>query len=66
MALVSAQFHIPFPWSLLAAYYITRASAAWVPKDHDLAAVQRHLEAFYRLAQRYSGLHFDAAQVAAQ
>lgn len=64
IALVQEQFHIPFPISLLAAYYTTRASVAWVPVDHNLNVVQAYLEKFYRLALRYSGLHFDVEQVA--
>jgi hypothetical protein len=62
--LVQAQFRIPFPYSLLAAYYVTRASAAWAPKNHDQNTIYTNLEKFYRLALRYSGLHFDARQVA--
>jgi hypothetical protein len=62
VALAQAQFRIPFPYSLLAAYYITRASVAWVPKDHDLAVIRGHLEKFYRLVLRYSGLRFDPRQ----
>lgn len=65
VALVQEQFRIPLPVSLLAAYYVTRASVAWVPKDHDQAAIRHYLEQFYRLALRYSGLRFDPAQVAA-
>jgi hypothetical protein len=64
VALVQAQFHIPFPVSLLAAYYVTRASAAWVPKDHDEAVIRNNLENFYRIARRYSGLRFDPQVVA--
>lgn len=59
VALNQEQFHIPFPMSWLAAYYIVRASAAWVPKDHNEADILVHLEKFYRLARRYSGLTFD-------
>ena len=33
--LCQEQFHIPFPQSLLAAFYTTRASLAWVPVEHD-------------------------------
>jgi hypothetical protein len=58
------QFHIPFPVSLLAVYYVVRASAAWVPKDHDCTKVSAWLEKFYRLARRYSGLLFNPARVA--
>jgi hypothetical protein len=65
VSLAQAQFHIPFPYSMLAAYYITRASAAWFPKTgHDENKVLSYLEKFYRLARRYSGLSFDPNQVA--
>jgi len=65
VALIQEQFHIPFPVSLLAAFYTVRASAAWAPKEHqDEAAIQADLEKFYRLALRYSGLKFDPAKVA--
>ena len=60
--LCQSQFRIPFPVSLLAAYYATRASIAWVPLDHDEAKVQAFYEKFYRLARRYSGLSFDPAR----
>lgn len=65
VVLSQKEFHIPFPFSLLAAYYTMRASAAWVPADHDEQKVLAFLEKFYRLAQRYSGLKFDAVRVAA-
>lgn len=64
VALTHEQFRIPFPLSVLAAYYIVRASVAWVPKDHDLGVIEGHLTRFYRLALRYSGLQFDAAEAA--
>lgn len=63
--LCQEQFHIPFPQSLAAAYYSTRASLAWVPVEHDVHKVQRYLERFYGVAHRYSGLHYDVKQVAA-
>ena len=63
--LCQEQFRIPFPVSLLAASYVTRAAAAWVPLDHDEQQVQRFYERFYRLARRFSGLGFDPARVAA-
>ncbi len=66
VGLVQAQFRIPFPYSIVAAYYVARASAVWVPKDHDVDAVRGYLERFYRLAQRYSGLTFDPKQAAAE
>jgi hypothetical protein len=57
------QFRIPFPLSILAAYYVTRASIAWVPVDHDEAVVRSYYEKFYRMAARYSGLRFDPVRV---
>lgn len=59
VSLCQAQFRIPFPVSLLAAYYVTRASIAWVPLDHDEEVVRGFYTRFYRLARRYSGLTFD-------
>lgn len=65
VSLCQEQFHIPFPVSLLAAYYTTRASIAWVPTHHDERQLRRHFEKFYRLVGRYSGLRFDPGQAAA-
>jgi hypothetical protein len=64
VALCQEEFHIPFPMSLLAAYYTTRASIAWVPVEHDERKVLGYLEKFYRIAQRYSGLRFNPVYVA--
>ncbi len=64
VALVQAQFRIPFPQSIRAAYHVTRASAAWAPKENNPAAILQHLRAFYRLARRYSGLEFDIERAA--
>jgi hypothetical protein len=63
-ALCHEQFRIPFPQSWLAAYLIARASAMWVPADHDQQAILRLHEKFYQLAKRYSGLEFDTRQAA--
>ena len=65
VCLCREQFHIPFPQSLFAAYYTTRASLAWAPIEHDEGKVLAYLEKFYGLARRYSGLHYDVKQVAA-
>ena len=65
VSLCQEQFRIPFPVSLLAAYYVTRASVAWVPLDHDEQKVQKFYEKFYRLAKRYSGFKYDPARVGA-
>ena len=64
VGLCQEQFHIPFPRSLQAAYYTTRASLAWVPVDHDERKVLTLLEKFYRIARRYSSLKYDPARVA--
>jgi len=63
VALCQEQFRIPFPVSWLAAYYVVRASVAWVPLDHDAAKVQRYYTRFYAVARRYSGLQFDPVEV---
>ena len=63
-AMSQEEFHIPFPMSLVAAYYTMRASMAWVPVEHDERKVYTYLEKFYRVARRYSGLKFDLARVA--
>jgi len=65
VGLCQEQFRIPFPMSLRAAYYTTRASAAWVPANHDVQKVLAFLKKFYALARRYSGLKFDVERVAA-
>jgi hypothetical protein len=62
VGLCQSQFRIPFPVSLLAAYYTVRASVAWVPKNHDAELIRWNLERFYRAARRYSGLAFDPAR----
>ena len=41
VGLCQEQFRIPFPISLLGAYYTTRASLAWVPVDHDEQIVSK-------------------------
>jgi hypothetical protein len=63
--LCQEEFHIPFPMSLAAAYYTTRASIAWAPIEHDERKVLRYLEKFYGVARRYSGLRYNVKQVAA-
>ena len=64
VGLCQEEFRIPFPTSLLAAYYTTRASLAWVPVNHDERKVLRYLEKFYRVARRYAHLTYDPKQVA--
>ncbi len=62
--LLQAQFRMNLWQSLRGAYYITRASIAWVPIDHDLDLVRAYLVKFYIVAQRASRLPFDPARVA--
>ena len=64
VGLCQEQFHIPFPLSLLAGYYTTRASIAWVPVDHNIQTVLTYLRKFYHIARRYSRLQFDVERVA--
>ncbi len=64
VSLCQEQFGIPFPVSLVAAYYVVRASMAWAPVDHDVRTVECFSVKFYRLAKRYSGLGFDPQRVA--
>lgn len=58
------QFHIPFPLSIVAAVHVARGSKAWAPIDHDLDTVRKHFVRFYRMAVRWSGLHFEPVQAA--
>jgi hypothetical protein len=69
VALCQEQFHIPFPRSLLAAYYVTRGALAWAPVNHDargtgVRQARAYYERFFRMARRYSGLRFDPVRVA--
>lgn len=59
-----AEFHIPFPRSLLASWYITRAGVAWVPVNHDLSVVRAFMEKYYALVRMYSGWEFDPTRAA--
>lgn len=65
VTLCQDEFQIPFPVSILAAYYATRAAVAWVPINHDARAVQAWYTRFYRLVRRYSGLTFDPVKAGA-
>jgi hypothetical protein len=65
VSLCHEQFAMSWPDSVLAAYYAGRASAAWVPVDHDAARVQDFYARFYRLARRASHATFDPEVVAA-
>ncbi len=62
--LLQAQFRMNLWQSLRGAYYITRASVAWVPIDHDLDLIRAYLIKFYMVAQQASGMPFDPIKVA--
>jgi hypothetical protein len=62
--LSDSQFHIPFPRSFRAVYHVIRASVAFVPREHNLDVVQRHLEQFYRIAAESNRVAFDPQVVA--
>ncbi len=62
--LLQAQFHMNLWQSLRGAYYITRASIAWVPIDHDLDLIRAYLIKFYIVAQQASGMPFNPVKVA--
>lgn len=63
-ALCREQFRIPFPVSLLAAYYAGRGATAWAPATNDPQLALRYYVKFFRLARRYSGLRFDPDRAA--
>ena len=62
--LLQAQFRMNLWQALRAAYYVTRASVAWVPIDHNLNVVRAYLVKFYIVAQQASQLPFDPDRVA--
>lgn len=64
VALCQEQFRIPFPVSLLAAYYGGRGAAAWAPAVNEPQLALRYYRKFFRLARRYSGLRFDPDRAA--
>ena len=64
--LVQEQFHIPFPRSVQAAYYIIRASMAFAPRDNAAAlpAVGAYISQFYAVAASTTGNLFHPPHVA--
>jgi hypothetical protein len=63
--LAHEQFHLSMPRALQAAYYITRASIAWAPVDHDTRKVRLYIRKFYRLAAKHGKtFNFDPDIVA--
>lgn len=59
----AVEFHIPFPLSIAAAYYATRAALAFKPIDNDIPATRAALGRYYDLVRAHSGLRFDPRAV---
>jgi hypothetical protein len=62
--LIETQFRVPFLRAFVAALWITRASIAFVPREHKLDIVLHHMEQFYRIVARTSGGAIDPRRVA--
>lgn len=63
--LAHEQFHMALLRAVQGAYYITRASIAWAPVDHDTRKVRLYIRRFYRLAAKHGkGFRFDPDVVA--
>ena len=59
------QFGLSWLRSIQAAYYITRASIAWAPRENDSRKARRYIRKFYRVSARYGRrLTFDPVKVA--
>ena len=60
-----AQFRMPLPAAIQAAFDTARAAAAFAPLDNDLVKTERYLAKFYARAGRYVHLAAEAEQLAA-
>lgn len=58
------QFGLSWPFALRAAYYVTKASIAFAPKDNDLDSTRYYLGKFYHEAKSNPRLQYDAEKVA--
>jgi hypothetical protein len=63
--LTREQFHVPLPLAALAAVHIALAMRAFIPGDHDMAAVRAKIARYYAIARRYSGFATDLRRVTA-
>jgi hypothetical protein len=59
------QFHIPFPRSIVAAYYTVRATVAFAPRDNAAALewVRGYLRKFYAIVAEVNDQQFDPDRV---
>ena len=65
LQLMHEQFGLSWLRSVQAAYYTTRASIAWAPKDNNPAATRLYIRKFYKCAAKYGSLaSFDPRRVA--
>jgi hypothetical protein len=61
--LTREQFHVPLPLAALAALHIALAMRAFIPRDHDMAAVRAKIARYYKIARQYSGFAKDLQHV---
>lgn len=65
VGLVREGFGLPWPASLLAAWWVLRANQAWAPFPHnDPDTAREHMRRLYRLMARVHRLPIDPAQAA--
>jgi hypothetical protein len=64
LQLMHEQFGLSWLRSIQAAYYTTRASIAWAPKENDPLTTRRYIRKFYKCAAAYGTLaDFDPGRV---
>jgi len=61
--LTREQFHVPLPLAAVAAVRIAIAMRAFIPRDHDMAAVRTKIERYYAIVRSYSGFAKDLRRV---
>jgi len=61
--LTREQFHVPLPLAAVAAVRIAIAMRAFIPRDHDMAAVRTKIERYYAIVRPYSGFAKDLRRV---
>ena len=61
--LTQEQFKVPLPFAALAAVHIALAMRAFIPRDHDMAAVRAEIARYYSISRRYSGFAKDLRRV---
>ena len=64
VGLVRAAFGMPWPRTLLGAWYVLRANQVWAPADNDPDAARAFMTRFYALLRRTEGGIFDPRRAA--